>query len=178
MVYVYGFMDLVCGRQTHRRGGSIDTLFACGLKSDSRALIEDLSLSDHFVLFSQVYVESQVSYSSNVKPLHRVYEYRNFDQLDTQLFDDYIIPELSKLTAFSVKSNSSNEVASRLEQLLSDSLDRFAPVTPRKTTKPKSKYSYDPEIAKAKKLRGALERKYVNDKLEIDRQRLLAQKVC
>ena len=176
MMSDYGFMDLVCGRQTHRRGGSIDTLFACGLKSDSRALIEDLSLSDHFVLFSQVYVESQVSYSSNVKPLHRVYEYRNFDQLDTQLFDDYIIPELSKLTAFSVKSNSSNEVASRLEQLLSDSLDQFAPVTLRKTTKPKSKYSYDPEIAKAKQLRRALERKYVNEKLEIDRQRLLAQR--
>ena len=176
MMSDYGFMDHICGRQTHRRGGSIDALFSCGLKSEGMATIEDLSLSDHFVLFSQVYLDSHVPRSSNVKAFRRVYEYRNYDQLDTQLFDDYIIPELSKLTAFSVKSDSGNEVACRLDQLLSDSLDKFAPKTLRKTSKPKSKYDYDPEIAQAKQYRRGLERKYLKDRHEIDRQNLLAQR--
>ena len=81
-------------------------------------------------------------------------------------FDDYTIPQSSKLTAFSDQCHSADMVATSFNDLIQDSVNKFAPCIMRKTSKLKSnKYKYVVEIADAKQLHRALERKYLKTKL-------------
>ena len=107
----------------------------------------------------------------------RFYEFRDLKQLDSQEFDDYIILQISKLNAFSVQCHSADEVATRFNDLIQDSVNKFAPCTMHKISKPKSnKYKYVAEITDAKQSRRALERKYLKTKTEIDKQLLKSQR--
>ena len=138
--------------------------------------IQDLQISDHFAVFATISLKSAHKPGIAKAPT-RFYEFRDLKQLDSQEFDDYIIPQISKLTAFSVQCHSADEVATRFNDLIQDSVNKFAPCTMRKTSKPKSnKYKYVAEIADAKQLRRALERKYLKTKTEVDKQLLKAQR--
>ena len=66
-------------------------------------------------------------------------------------FDDYTIPQSSKLTAFSDQCHSADMVATSFNDLIQDSVNKFAPCIMRETSKLKSnKYKYVVEIADAK----------------------------
>ena len=175
MMTDFGFEDHIQGKPTHRNNGSLDALMSKGLTCRGATLIEDLQLSDHFAIFSKFALESTEK-PQNAKAPTRYYDFRDYKKLDTPEFYDYVLPLIAKLTAFSVRSSSSDEVATQLNNLLSDSLDKFAPISRRKTSKQKShKYRYVPEIADAKRVRRAIERQYIKDKSEINKQQLKAQ---
>ena len=99
--------------------------------------IQDLQISDHFPIFSIISMKSDHK-PGKAKAPTRFYEFGDLTQLDSQDFYDYVIPQLSKLTAFSVQSHSSDGVATKFNDLLKNSINKFAPVTIRKTSKHKS----------------------------------------
>ena len=176
MMNDFGFEDCIQGQPTHRHNGSIDALMCKGVSCQGDISIQDLQISDHFAIFSTISMKSDHK-PGKAKAPTRFYEFRDLKQLDSQDFYDYVIPQISKLTAFSVQSHSADEVATRFNDLLKNSVNKFAPVTIRKTSKHKShKYKYVAEIANAKQLRRALERKYLKNKSEVNKQLLNAQK--
>ena len=66
---------------------------------------------------------------------------------------------------------------SHFNDVIQESLNKFSPCTIRKTSKPKSnKYKNVAEIADAKQLRRALERKYLKAKTEKDKKLLKMQR--
>ena len=176
MMNDFGFEDCIQGQPTHRHDGSIDALMCKGVSCQGDISIQDLQISDHFAIFSTISMKSDHK-PGKAKAPTRFYEFRDLKQLDSQDFYDYVIPQISKLTAFSVQSHSADEVATRFNDLLKNSVNKFAPVTIRKTSKHKShKYKYVAEIANAKQLRRALERKYLKNKNEVNKQLLNAQR--
>ena len=173
----YGFNDHVVGTATHARGGSLDILMSKGL-SCHEVEICDIQLSDHFPIFAVISLLSTKSRTPKVKAIPRYYQFRDYKLLDCDEFYCHVDNELKNAQLSNSSCEDPNILADELDGILCSSVDRFAPVVIRKTTKKKSpRYKYDPVVAEAKSVRRQLERKFRKSGLEIDRQLLKGQRL-
>ena len=99
----FGSEDCIQGQPTHN--DSIDALMRNGVSCQGDISIQDLQISDHFAIFSTISMKSDHK-PGKAKAPTRFYEFCDLKQLDSQDFYDYVIPQISKLTAFSVQSHS------------------------------------------------------------------------
>ena len=160
--------------RTHNKGGSLDVLgLECGVVN-----VQDTVISDHYLITGTLGLKGKPSNPPDVgKANHtatRYYEFRDYSNLDSPAFSDFVSEECSKRLS---PCQTVDDYADSMFSIFQGSMDKFAPPSIRKSSENKKKqYKYDAKVAEAKRIRRKLEDQFRRSGLEIHRQMLNAQK--